>query len=109
MANITLRRRPSRKQRVMKAMDRSATAARKLMKARLAWAAGRRLPKAATKAVKGRVAWVTGKKAAKVAVPAVAVGTAAVVAKRSGRFDRSHDGPASSSEQPAGTAPTAVA
>jgi hypothetical protein len=70
MAIITLRRKPSKKQRAMSAAGTAASAAVKFAKA--------------------RIAWLAGKKAAKVAAPAVAVTTAAVVAKkRSGH--RHHD------------------
>ena len=61
MANIIIRRR-SRKQRALRAAGKAGTVARKVVKA--------------------RIAWLAGKKAARVAVPAAAVGTAAVVAKR---------------------------
>ena len=62
MAIISLRRTPSKKQRAANAAGKAGSAAWTFLKARVAWAAG--------------------KKAAKVAVPAAAVGTAAVVVKK---------------------------
>jgi hypothetical protein len=63
MAIISLRRSPTKKQRAASAAGKAGSAAWTFLKARIAWAAG--------------------KKAAKVAVPAAAaVGTAAVVAKK---------------------------
>jgi hypothetical protein len=66
MANLSIRRRKSKKQRAVSAATRAGSTAVTFLKARLAW--------------------VAGKKAAKVAVPAAAAGTAAVVAKK--RFSR---------------------
>jgi hypothetical protein len=58
---------------------------------------------AAWKLMKARIAWAAGKKATKVAVPAAAVGTAAVVAKkRSGH--REPPGPTGVNATPAGVA-----
>jgi hypothetical protein len=90
MANITLRRRTSKKQRALKAASK----------------AGR----IAMTAIKARIAWIAGKKAAKVAAPAVAVGTAAVVVKkqRSGRCDGT-PGDEGSPERPIESAPTSAA
>jgi hypothetical protein len=92
MANLSIRRRKTKKQRAAAAASKAGSAT---------WTF-----------VKARVAWVAGKKAAKVAVPAAAAGTAAVVAKK--RF--SHDGDAASSPAPASsgadsvpTAPAGVA
>jgi hypothetical protein len=62
MANLTIRRRKTKQQRAMSAVSKAGTAALKVVKA--------------------RIAWIAGKKAAKVAAPAVAVGTAAVVVKK---------------------------
>jgi hypothetical protein len=62
MAIISIRRRQTKKQRAASVAGKAGTAAWTFLKARIAWAAG--------------------KKAAKVAVPAAAVGTAAVVAKK---------------------------
>ena len=62
MATLTIRRRKTKKQRAMNAAGKAGSAAITFLKARIAWAAG--------------------KKATKVAVPAAAVGTAAVVAKK---------------------------
>jgi hypothetical protein len=78
MANLSIRRSKSKKQRAAGAASKAGSAA---------WTF-----------VKARVAWVAGKKAAKVAVPAAAAGTAAVVAKK--RFSRDD---ASSSPAPAPT------
>jgi hypothetical protein len=69
MANLTIRRRKTKKQRAASAAGKAGHATATFLKARLAW--------------------VAGKKAAKVAVPAAAAGTAAVVAKK--RFGHSHD------------------
>lgn len=66
MANLTIRRHKSKKQRAAGAASTASSAAWTFLKA--------------------RVAWVMGKKAAKVAVPAAAAGTAAIVAKK--RFSR---------------------
>jgi hypothetical protein len=71
MATLTIRRRKTKKQRAMNAASKAGSAAITFLKARIAWAAG--------------------KKATKVAVPAAAVGTAAVVAKK--RSSHSHDQP----------------
>jgi hypothetical protein len=62
MATLSIRRHKSKKQRAASAASTASSAAWTFVKARLAWAAG--------------------KKAAKVAVPAAAVGTAAVVARK---------------------------
>jgi hypothetical protein len=69
MANLTIRRRKSKKQRAASAAGKAGSAAATFVKA--------------------RIAWLAGKKAAKVAVPAAAAGTAAVVAKK--RFSHSAD------------------
>jgi hypothetical protein len=66
MANLSIRRRKSKKQRAASAASKAGSAAWTFLKARFAW--------------------MMGKKAAKVAVPAAAAGTAAVVAKK--RFSR---------------------
>ncbi|MCZ4493342.1 MAG: hypothetical protein QOH30_208 [Baekduia sp.] len=67
----SIRRKPSKKQRAMRAAGTATSVA--------------------TKFVKARIAWLAGKKVAKVAAPAVAVGTAAVVAKkRSGGRHEAH-------------------
>jgi hypothetical protein len=76
MAIVSIRRK-SKKQRAMTAAGKATSAAGKLVKA--------------------RIAWLAGKKAAKVAAPAIAVGTAAVVAKRR---SNGHE------DTPSGTAPT---
>ena len=74
MANLTLRRSKSKKQRAAGAASKAGSAAFTFLKA--------------------RIAWVAGKKAAKVAVPAAAAGTAAVVAKkRFGRDEAPRRGP----------------
>jgi hypothetical protein len=62
MPSLTIRRRKTKSQRAVGAAGKAGSAAWTFLKARVAWAAG--------------------KKAAKVAVPAAAVGTAAVVAKK---------------------------
>jgi hypothetical protein len=62
MAIISIRRRQTKKQRAASAASTAGSAAWTFLRARIAWAAG--------------------KKAAKVAVPAAAVGTAAIVAKK---------------------------
>jgi hypothetical protein len=62
MAIISIRRRQTKKERAASAASKAGSAAWTFLKARIAWAAG--------------------KKAVKVAVPAAAVGTAAVVAKK---------------------------
>lgn len=62
MATLSLRRTKSKKQRAASAASRGASAAWTFVKARVAWAAGKR--------------------ATKVAVPAAAVGTAAIVARK---------------------------
>jgi hypothetical protein len=69
MAILTIRRKPSKKQRALSAVGTAGSAAVKFAKA--------------------RIAWLAGKKAAKVAAPAVAVGTAAVVVKK--RSSHRHD------------------
>jgi hypothetical protein len=71
MASLTLRRRKTKSQRAALAAGKAAS---------VAWTF-----------VKARVAWAAGKKAARVAVPAAAVGTAAVVVKKRGGH---HDTPA---------------
>jgi hypothetical protein len=73
MATLSLHRSKSKKQRAASAASKASSAAWTFVKARVAWAAGKR--------------------ATKVAVPAAAVGTAAVVAKRR---HSSHDDPAPS-------------
>jgi hypothetical protein len=86
MASLTIRRRKSKSQRAMSAAGKAGSAAVTFLKARIAWAAG--------------------KKAAKVAVPAAAVGTAAIVAKkRSG----GHRDPGGSSAGVNATPPAAPA
>jgi hypothetical protein len=86
MANLILRRsRKSKKRRAANAVGRAVSAAGTIVKA--------------------RIAWLAGKKAAKVAAPAVAVGTAAVVAKK--RFDRSPS-PDSDASRPIDSAPTSA-
>jgi hypothetical protein len=62
MPNLSIRRKPSKKQRAARMAGKAGSAAVTFMKA--------------------RIAWLAGKKATKVAAPAVAVGTAAVVAKK---------------------------
>jgi hypothetical protein len=62
MASLSLHRQKSKKQRAASAASRASSAAWTFVKARVAWAAGKR--------------------ATKVAVPAAAVGTAAVVARK---------------------------
>lgn len=62
MATLSLHRQKSKKQRAASTAAKASSAAWTFLKARIAWAAG--------------------KKATKVAVPAAAVGTAALVAKR---------------------------
>ncbi|HMJ36464.1 MAG TPA: hypothetical protein VK501_21350 [Baekduia sp.] len=69
MPHLSIRRKPSRKQRALS----------------MAGTAG----SAAVTFAKARIAWLAGKKAAKVAAPAVAVGTAAVVVKK--RSGHRHD------------------
>jgi len=69
MANLSIRRQKSKQQRAVSAAGKAGSAAVTFLKARIAWAAG--------------------KKATKVAVPAAAVTTAAVVAKK--RASASHD------------------
>jgi hypothetical protein len=64
MSKLSIRRKPSKKQRA----------------ARMAGKAGR----ATATFMKARLVWLAGKKATKVAAPAVAVGTAAVVARKRG-------------------------
>src|SRR5689334_23450 len=80
MANLSIRRSKTKKQRAAGAASKAGSAAWTFLKARVAWAAG--------------------KKAAKVAVPAAAAGTAAVVAKK--RFSR--DEAAAPQPAPTGTA-----
>jgi hypothetical protein len=84
MAIISIRHRQTKKQRAASAATKAGSAAWTFLKARIAWAAG--------------------KKAAKVAVPAAAVGTAAVVAKK--RSSASHEEPAPSTSGVNGTTPT---
>jgi hypothetical protein len=62
MATLSLHRKQSKQQRAASAASRASSAAWTFVKARVAWAAGKR--------------------ATKVAVPAAAVGTAAIVARR---------------------------
>ncbi|WP_155891845.1 hypothetical protein [Conexibacter woesei] len=62
MATLSLHRHKTKKQRAATAASRASSAAWTFLKARIAWAAGKR--------------------ATKVAVPAAAVGTAAIVARR---------------------------
>jgi hypothetical protein len=62
MATLSLHRHKTKKQRAATAASRASSAAWTFLKARVAWAAGKR--------------------ATKVAVPAAAVGTAAIVARR---------------------------
>jgi hypothetical protein len=69
MALPTLRRKPTKQQQLLSAAGTAGSAVVKVLKA--------------------RVAWLAGKKAAKVAAPAVAVTTAAVVAKK--RSTTKHD------------------
>lgn len=69
MANLSIRRSKSKKQRAAGAASKAGSAAWTFLKA--------------------RIAWVAGKKAAKVAVPAAAAGTAAVVASK--RFHREEE------------------
>jgi hypothetical protein len=62
MATLSIRRHKTKKQRAANVATKTSSAAWTFLKARLAWAAGKR--------------------ATKVAVPAAAVGTAAVVARK---------------------------
>jgi hypothetical protein len=89
MANLTIRRRKSKKQRAVNAATKAGSAAGTFLKARFAWLAG--------------------KKATKVAVPAAAAGTAAVVAKK--RFSRSEgsEDPSSTGVNATPKAPAGVA
>jgi hypothetical protein len=88
MATLSLRRSKSKKQRAASAASRASSAAWTFLKARVAWAAGKR--------------------ATKVAVPAAAVGTAAIVAKRhSSHSDTPPAPPASNNGTP--TVPAGVA
>lgn len=82
MANLSIRRRKTKKQRAADAASKAGSAAATFLKARLAW--------------------VAGKKATKVAVPAAAAGTAAIVAKK--RFSRDP----STAQQPSTTSADAV-
>jgi hypothetical protein len=88
MANLSLRHRKTKTQRAASAASKAGSAAIAFLKARLAWAAG--------------------KKATKVAVPAAAAGTAAVVAKK--RFSRDETpqpGPSTTGVDSVPTAPPA--
>jgi hypothetical protein len=67
MATLSLHRKQSKQQRAASAASKASSAAWTFLKARLAWAAGKR--------------------ATKVAVPAAAVGTAAIVARRHSHSD----------------------
>jgi hypothetical protein len=81
MATLSIRRHKTKQQRAASAASRASSAAWTFLKARLAWAAG--------------------KKATKVAVPAAAVGTAAVVArKRHSHHDEPSTPPASVNSTP---------
>jgi hypothetical protein len=74
MAIISIRRRQTKKQRAASVAGKAGSAAWTFLRARIAWAAG--------------------KKAARVAVPAAAVGTAAVVVKkRSAAHHEQHAAP----------------
>jgi hypothetical protein len=86
MAIISIRHRQTKKQRAASVAGKASSAAWTFLKARIAWAAG--------------------KKAAKVAVPAAAVGTVAVVAKK--RSSAGHPEQASSTSGVNGVAPTAA-
>jgi hypothetical protein len=86
MANLTLRRNRSKKQRAASAVGKAAATTGKVIKA--------------------RIAWLAGKKATKVAAPAVAVGTAAVVAKK--RFDRGDNAEQTTTPQAVDSTPTAT-
>jgi hypothetical protein len=77
----------------------------KSKKERAAQAAGNVVSSAGT-IIKARIAWLAGKKATKVAAPAVAVGTAAVVAKK--RLHRS-DTPEATVPQTVDATPTPAA
>jgi hypothetical protein len=74
MPHLTIRRKPSKKQRALRTAGTVGSAVVKFAKA--------------------RILWLAGKKAAKVAAPAVAVGTAAVVVKK--RSGHRHEDPAAS-------------
>jgi hypothetical protein len=76
MANLTIRRRKTKQQRALSALSTAGSAALKIVKA--------------------RIAWIAGKKAAKMAAPAVAVGTAAVVVKKRSHRDSSPAAPMAS-------------
>jgi hypothetical protein len=78
---------------------------RKTTPAQKAAAAAGKAGSAAWTFLKARVAWAAGKKATKVAVPAAAVGTAAVVAKKRA----SHGGEPTSPPAPVDSVPTAPA
>jgi hypothetical protein len=62
MRSLTLKRRPSKKERALNTAGKVGSAVALYLKA--------------------RIAWLAGKKAAKVAAPALAAGTAAVVVKK---------------------------
>jgi hypothetical protein len=85
MAIISIRHRQTKRQRAVDAAGKAGSAAWTLLKA--------------------RVAWIAGKKVAKVAVPAAAVGTAAVVAKKR---SAGHPEPAPSTSGVNATMPTAA-
>jgi hypothetical protein len=85
MPSLTIRRRKTPTQKAASAAGKAGSAAWTFLKARIAWAAG--------------------KKAAKVAVPAAAVGTAAVVAKKRS----SHGGEQTPPVAPVDSVPTAPA
>jgi hypothetical protein len=89
MANLSIRRRKSKKQRAASAAAKAGSAAVTFLKARLAWAAG--------------------KKATKVAVPAAAAGTAAVVAKKRFSRDADHQAPSTTGADAVPKAPAGVA
>ncbi len=87
MAIISIRHRQTKKQRAASVAGKAGSATWTFLKARVAWAAG--------------------KKAAKVAVPAAAVGTAAVVAKKRSSAGQSEPA-APSTSGVNGVAPTAA-
>jgi hypothetical protein len=89
MAIISIRRRQTKKQRAASAASKAGSAAWTFLKARIAWAAG--------------------KKAAKVAVPAAAVGTAAVVAKKRSAGHHEPAGPSTSGVNAVTPTPAGVA
>jgi hypothetical protein len=87
MANLSIRRRKTKTQRAAGAASKAGSAAWTFLKARIAWAAG--------------------KKATKVAVPAAAAGTAAVVASK--RFHREEAAPPAPSTSGVDSVPRAPA